>query len=289
MKYCGPEVEVEGIVRSRPAAAPRTATSAASPASSPRRCARCGSTSPSWSRAAKQTAATGATRVLHRRRRPRARRAADGADARGRRGDPRRAVDINVAALARHAHPGAGRRPASTMGVHRYNHNLEAARSYFPQRRHHPLLRGALGHLPDGHASRAWSCAAAAWSAWARRSSSAPSSPPSSASSSPHEVPLNFLNPRPGTPFGDLPLMDGQRRAAHDRGVPAGAAAHDPAVRRRARAHPRRPRHPRRPARRHQRGHRRQLPHHPRPRPRARTSRCSTTSKMPIKALNETL
>jgi biotin synthase len=24
----------------------------------------------------------------------------------------------------------------------------------------------------------------------------------------PHEVPLNFLNPRPGTPFGDLPLMD---------------------------------------------------------------------------------
>ena len=24
----------------------------------------------------------------------------------------------------------------------------------------------------------------------------------------PDEVPLNFLNPRPGTPFGDLPLMD---------------------------------------------------------------------------------
>jgi len=23
----------------------------------------------------------------------------------------------------------------------------------------------------------------------------------------PHEVPLNFLNPRPGTPFGDLPVM----------------------------------------------------------------------------------
>jgi len=26
---------------------------------------------------------------------------------------------------------------------------------------------------------------------------------------SPDEVPLNFLNPRPGTPFGDLPVMDG--------------------------------------------------------------------------------
>src|SRR5712691_7850232 len=24
----------------------------------------------------------------------------------------------------------------------------------------------------------------------------------------PHEVPLNFLNPRPGTPFGDLPVME---------------------------------------------------------------------------------
>ena len=28
------------------------------------------------------------------------------------------------------------------------------------------------------------------------------------ASLDPHEVPLNFLNPRPGTPFGDLPVMD---------------------------------------------------------------------------------
>jgi biotin synthase len=24
----------------------------------------------------------------------------------------------------------------------------------------------------------------------------------------PHEVPLNFLNPRPGTPLGDVPVMD---------------------------------------------------------------------------------
>ena len=26
----------------------------------------------------------------------------------------------------------------------------------------------------------------------------------------PHEVPLNFLNPRPGTPFGDMEVMDGR-------------------------------------------------------------------------------
>ena len=55
----------------------------------------------------------------------------------------------------------------------------------------------------------------------------------------PHEVPLNFLNPRPGTPFGDLPLMELRRRAAHDRGVPAGDAAHRAALRRWPRAHPR--------------------------------------------------
>ena len=30
----------------------------------------------------------------------------------------------------------------------------------------------------------------------------------------PHEVPLNFLNPRPGTPFGDLPVDGRPGRAA---------------------------------------------------------------------------
>ena len=28
----------------------------------------------------------------------------------------------------------------------------------------------------------------------------------------PHEVPLNFLNPRPGTPFGDLDVLPASRR-----------------------------------------------------------------------------
>ena len=36
------------------------------------------------------------------------------------------------------------------MGVHRYNHNLETARSYFPQRRHHAHLGGALGDAAAG-------------------------------------------------------------------------------------------------------------------------------------------
>jgi biotin synthase len=31
---------------------------------------------------------------------------------------------------------------------------------------------------------------------------------PSTSTLGPHEVPLNFLNPRPGTPFGDQPVLD---------------------------------------------------------------------------------
>ena len=124
------------------------------------------------------------------------------------------------------------------MGVHRYNHNLEAARSYFPQvvtthsweerwdtcemvrESGMELCCGGLVGMGETLEQRAELAAQLA-------------------ELDPHEVPLNFLNPRPGTPFGDLPLMDSAGRAAHDRGVPARDAAHDPALRRRPRAHPR--------------------------------------------------
>ncbi|MCW2572065.1 MAG: biotin synthase BioB, partial [Frankiales bacterium] len=93
------------------------------------------------------------------------------------------------------------------MGVHRYNHNLETARSHFPnvvtthtwEERFETLrMVGAagmevccggilgMGESLEQRAEFAVQLAAIA----------------------PHEVPLNFLNPRPGTPFGDLPVMD---------------------------------------------------------------------------------
>ena len=152
----------------------------------------------------------------------------------------------------------------AAMGVHRYNHNLETARSYFPQvvsthtwQERWDTLRmvrdagmevccGGIVGMGETVEQRAEFAAQLA-------------------ELDPHEVPLNFLNPRPGTPFGDLPVLAGDGRAADHRRVPAGAAPHHPAVRRRARDHPRRPGHPRRAARRRQRGHRRQLPDHPRP------------------------
>jgi biotin synthase len=95
------------------------------------------------------------------------------------------------------------------MGVHRYNHNLEAARSYFPnvvtthsweerwdtcqmvRESGMELCCGALVGMGETVEQRAELAAQLA-------------------DLEPHEVPLNFLNPRPGTPFGDLPLMESQ-------------------------------------------------------------------------------
>jgi len=92
------------------------------------------------------------------------------------------------------------------MGVHRYNHNLEAGKSYFPQvvTTHTweerwetcqmikdsgmELCCGGLVGMGETLEQRAELAAQLG-------------------ELEPHEVPLNFLNPRPGTPFGDLPLM----------------------------------------------------------------------------------
>ncbi len=96
----------------------------------------------------------------------------------------------------------------ATMGVHRYNHNLETARSHFPnvvtthsweeRSETRRMVRQAGMEVCCGGIlgrGRAWS--------------SGRSSPPTSPPWSPDEVPLNFLNPRPGTPFGDLEVLDG--------------------------------------------------------------------------------
>jgi len=66
------------------------------------------------------------------------------------------------------------------MGVHRYNRNLEAARSHFPAvvSTHTWEERRETLRLVRERGMEV--CCAAASSAWARRSSSAPSWPPSS-------------------------------------------------------------------------------------------------------------
>ena len=93
------------------------------------------------------------------------------------------------------------------MGVHRYNHNLETARSHFPnvvtthtwEERWDTLTMvrdagmevccGGIVGMGESLEQRAEFAAQLA-------------------ELEPHEVPLNFLNPRPGTPFGDLEPLD---------------------------------------------------------------------------------
>lgn len=97
----------------------------------------------------------------------------------------------------------------AAMGVHRYNHNLETARSHFAkvvtthtwQERFETcqLARSAgmelccgaiigMGETPEQRAEVATQLAAL----------------------DPDEVPLNFLNPRPGTPFSGYRLVEGR-------------------------------------------------------------------------------
>jgi biotin synthase len=92
------------------------------------------------------------------------------------------------------------------MGVHRYNHNLETAQSYFPnvvtthtwdeRWKTLEMVRDSgmevccggivgMGESVEQRAEFAGQLGAL----------------------SPHEVPLNFFNPRPGTPFEDVPVL----------------------------------------------------------------------------------
>jgi biotin synthase len=207
MAWCGPEVEVEGIVSLKTGGCPEDChfCSQSGLFASPVRAVWLDI--PSLVEAARQTAATGATEfcIVAAVRGP-DRRLMDqmraGVKA------IRDAVDIQVAAsLGMLSQEQVDE--LVEMGVHRYNHNLETARSYFPnvvtthswEERWSTLrmVRDSgmevccggilgLGETVDQRAEFAAQLAAL----------------------DPHEVPLNFLNPRPGTPLGDRPVVEGR-------------------------------------------------------------------------------
>jgi biotin synthase len=205
MRWCGPEVEVEGIVSVKTGGCPEDChfCSQSGQFQSPVRAAWLDI--PSLVTAAVETAATGATEfcIVAAVRGPDARlmkQVREGVAA------IREAVDINVAcSLGMLTQEQVDELAA--MGVHRYNHNLETARSYFPdvvtthtwEERWETLTMvrdagmevccGGIIGMGESVEQRAEFAAQLG-------------------ELGPDEVPMNFLNPRPGTPFGDLPVLD---------------------------------------------------------------------------------
>jgi biotin synthase len=204
MRWCGPEVEVEGIVSVKTGGCPEDChfCSQSGQFSSPVRSV--------WLdigelvEAAKATAATGATEfcIVAAVRGPDQRLMSQVATA-------VRAiteeVGINVACSLGILTPEQAAELAG-LGVHRYNHNLETARSFFGQvvtthtweerngtctlvrQAGMELCCGGIIGMGESVEQRAEFATQLA-------------------SLDPDEVPLNFLNPRPGTPLADTPVL----------------------------------------------------------------------------------
>jgi biotin synthase len=214
MRWCGPEVEVEGIVSLKTGGCPEDChfCSQSGLFDSPVRSAWLDI--PSLVEAAKQTAKTGATEfcIVAAVRGPTPRLMAQVAAGIAAIRDE---VEINIACSLGMLTP-AQVDELAAMGVHRYNHNLETARSHFPNvvtthtwEERWETLRlvraagmevccGGIVGMGETVAQRAEFAAQLA-------------------ELEPDEVPLNFLNPRPGTPFGDLepmPAADALRTVA---------------------------------------------------------------------------
>jgi biotin synthase len=206
MRWCGPEVEVEGIISVKTGGCPEDChfCSQSGQFESPVRAAWLDI--PSLVRAAKETAETGATEfcIVAAVRGPDERlmsQVREGVAA------IRKEVDINIAcSLGMLTQEQVDELAA--MGVHRYNHNLEAPKSHFHnvvtthtweerwetcemvRAAGMELCCGGIVGMGETIEQRAEFAAQLGELA-------------------PDEVPLNFLNPRPGTPFAEYPLVEG--------------------------------------------------------------------------------
>ncbi|MEI7915600.1 MAG: biotin synthase BioB [Mycobacteriaceae bacterium] len=204
MRWCGPEVEVEGIISLKTGGCPEDCHFCAQSGlfASPVRSAWLDV--PSLVEAAKQTAKSGATEfcIVAAVRGPDERllaQVAAGIEA------IRNEVEIHIACSLGMLNQEQVDRLAG-MGVHRYNHNLETARSFFPNvvTTHTWEERwDTLEMVRDAGMEVCCGGILGMGETLEQRAEFATEL----AELDPHEVPLNFLNPRPGTPFGDLELM----------------------------------------------------------------------------------
>jgi biotin synthase len=201
LRWCGPDVEVEGIVSLKTGGCPEDCHFCSQSGRFDTTVRAVRLDLPSLVEAARQTARTGATEfcIVAAVRGPDERLMAEvraGVHA------IHEAVEINVACslgiLTR-----AQAEELAALGVHRYNHNLETARSYFPDvvtthtweerwetlqlvREHGmEVCCGAIVGMGESLEQRAELAAQLG-------------------DLGPDEVPLNFLDPRPGTPFAGL-------------------------------------------------------------------------------------
>ena len=206
LRWCGPEVEVEGIVSVKTGGCPEDCHFCSQSGLFPSPVRAAWLDIPSLVRAAVETASTGATEFC-------IVAAVRGPDERLMRqlregvAAIREAVDINVAAsLGMLTQDQVD--DLAEMGIHRYNHNLETARSYFPQVVTTHSWDERWATLTMVRAAGMEVCCGGVvgmGESLEQRAELASQL----AELTPDEVPLNFLNPRPGTPFGDLPVMSG--------------------------------------------------------------------------------
>ncbi|MEO5874542.1 MAG: biotin synthase BioB [Streptosporangiaceae bacterium] len=206
MRWCGPEVEVEGIVSVKTGGCPEDChfCSQSGQFESPVRAVWLDI--PSLVEAARETAKTGATEFCNvaavrgpdERLMQQIRKGIEAINAE---------VEINIACSLGMLTQ-AQVDDLTSWGVHRYNHNLETAKSHFPNvvtthtwdERWETLRMvrdagmevccGGLIGMGESLEQRAEFAGQLA-------------------ELEPHEVPLNFLNPRPGTPFESFPLVEG--------------------------------------------------------------------------------
>lgn len=207
LRYCGPEVEVEGIVSIKTGGCPEDChfCSQSGQFTSPVRSVWLNI--PQMVKAAKETAESGASEFCivaavkgpDERLMTQVKNAMEAIHAE---------VDINIACSLGMLTQEQVDQLAS-WGVHRYNHNLEAARSFFPTvvtthtydervetcqmviESGMELCCGALLGMGETLRQRAELATELA-------------------ALDPHEVPLNFLNPRPGTPLENAELVSGE-------------------------------------------------------------------------------
>jgi biotin synthase len=204
MAWCGPDVEVEGIISLKTGGCPEDChfCSQSGLFASPVRSAWLDI--PSLVEAAKQTAKTGATEfcIVAAVRGPDERllaQVAAGIEA------IRNEVDIQIACSLGMLTQDQVERLAA-MGVHRYNHNLETAQSFFTNvvTTHSWEERwGTLQMVREAGLEVCCGGILGMGESLEQRAEFAANL----AELDPHEVPLNFLNPRPGTPFGDLDVL----------------------------------------------------------------------------------